>query len=52
MRSGHAIAALARCTGGVALTEFALALPLLRAAVVFINEMASFESAGVSDKAS
>jgi nicotinate-nucleotide--dimethylbenzimidazole phosphoribosyltransferase len=26
-------------------------LPLLRAAVAFINEMASFESAGVSDKA-
>jgi NaMN:DMB phosphoribosyltransferase len=25
-------------------------LPLLRAAVAFIGEMASFESAGVSDK--
>ena len=32
-------------------TGAALALPLLRAAVAFINEMASFEAAGVSDKA-
>jgi nicotinate-nucleotide--dimethylbenzimidazole phosphoribosyltransferase len=32
-------------------TGAALALPLLRAACAFINEMASFESAGVSDKA-
>jgi nicotinate-nucleotide--dimethylbenzimidazole phosphoribosyltransferase len=31
-------------------TGAALALPLLRAAVAFINEMASFDSAGVSDK--
>lgn len=31
-------------------TGVALALPLLRAATAFINEMASFESAGVSDK--
>jgi nicotinate-nucleotide--dimethylbenzimidazole phosphoribosyltransferase len=32
-------------------TGAALALPLLKAACAFINEMASFESAGVSDKA-
>jgi nicotinate-nucleotide--dimethylbenzimidazole phosphoribosyltransferase len=31
-------------------TGVALALPLLRAAAAFIDEMASFESAGVSDK--
>jgi len=31
-------------------TGAALALPLLRAACAFMNEMASFESAGVSDK--
>ncbi len=31
-------------------TGVALALPLLRAASAFMNEMASFESAGVSDK--
>jgi nicotinate-nucleotide--dimethylbenzimidazole phosphoribosyltransferase len=31
-------------------TGAALALPLLRAAVAFINDMASFESAGVSDR--
>lgn len=31
-------------------TGAALALPLLKAACAFVNEMASFESAGVSDK--
>jgi nicotinate-nucleotide--dimethylbenzimidazole phosphoribosyltransferase len=31
-------------------TGAALALPLLRAAVAFVDEMASFESAGVSDR--
>ncbi|CAN7471163.1 nicotinate-nucleotide--dimethylbenzimidazole phosphoribosyltransferase [Trinickia sp. LjRoot230] len=31
-------------------TGAALALPLLRAAVAFVNEMASFESAGVTDR--
>ena len=32
-------------------TGAALALPLLNAACAFMNEMASFESAGVSEKA-
>jgi len=31
-------------------TGAALALPLLNAACAFMNEMASFESAGVSEK--
>ena len=32
-------------------TGAALAYPLVKAAVAFLNEMASFESAGISDKA-
>jgi NaMN:DMB phosphoribosyltransferase len=32
-------------------TGAALALPLVQAAVNFLNEMASFESAGVSEQA-
>ena len=31
-------------------TGAALAVPLVRAAITFLNDMASFESAGVSDR--
>jgi nicotinate-nucleotide--dimethylbenzimidazole phosphoribosyltransferase len=31
-------------------TGAALAIPLIQASVNFLNEMASFESAGISDK--